>query len=133
MLRSTGSILALKAGISRQALGPETLMVFLELGIGMAVRYRLPCPNGVLRLSVCFIRDLLLGGALPFGHCQILTPTVVQGYPDIGATQIISGAYDRRLSHMRRLETSMRLNQRLQRPDALRRSVLHARPALDEF
>ena len=47
-------------------------MVFLKLRIGVAVRYRLPRPDWVLRLSIRFIRDLLLGGALPFGHCSIL-------------------------------------------------------------
>jgi hypothetical protein len=53
-------------------------MVFLELRIGVAVRYRLPRPDWILRLSVRFIRDLLLGGALPFGHCSHLR--FVQNY-----------------------------------------------------
>ncbi|MCK1542179.1 hypothetical protein IVB12_09385 [Bradyrhizobium sp. 179] len=95
MLRSNGSILAFELGISRQALGPETFMVFLELWIGVAVGYRLPRPNGVLRLSVRFVRDLLLGGALPLGHCQILAPKIDTGVPKSLATQIIRGAYDR--------------------------------------
>jgi hypothetical protein len=64
----------------------------------------LPRPNGVLRLST-FIRDLLLGGALPFGHCQILTPDWSRATQTLAA-QIISNAHDRRLSHRRRLETS---------------------------
>jgi len=51
-------------------------MVFLELRIGVAVRYRLPRPDWILRLSVRFIRDLLFGGALPFGHCSILAPAI---------------------------------------------------------
>jgi hypothetical protein len=71
-----GSILACRPGISRQALRPETLVVFLELRIGVAVRYRLPRPDWILRLSVCFIRDLLLGGALLFGHCSIPAPAI---------------------------------------------------------
>jgi hypothetical protein len=47
-------------------------MIFLELRIGVAVRYRLPRPDWILRLPVRLIRDLLLGGALSFGHCSIL-------------------------------------------------------------
>jgi hypothetical protein len=36
----------------------------------------LPRPDWILRLSVCFIRDLLLRRALLFGHCSIPAPAI---------------------------------------------------------
>jgi len=44
-------------------------MVFPELWIGVAVRYRLPRPDRVLGLSVRLVRDLLLGGSFRFSLC----------------------------------------------------------------
>lgn len=47
-------------------------MVFLEPWIGLTVRNRLPRSVWVLPLAVRLVGYLLLGGAFPFGHCQIL-------------------------------------------------------------
>lgn len=44
-------------------------MIFLELWIGVAIRYRLARPNWVLRLPVGLVGELLLGGAFRFAHC----------------------------------------------------------------
>lgn len=50
------SLVGLALGVSRQPFRSETSMVFLELWIGVAVRYRLPRPDRVLRLSVRLVR-----------------------------------------------------------------------------
>jgi hypothetical protein len=42
----------------------------------------LPRPDWILRLSLRLIRDLLLGGAFPFGHCSIPAPAGCQNYPN---------------------------------------------------
>jgi len=63
------SLVGLALGISCQAFRFETSMVFPELWIGVAVRYRLPRPDRVLGLSVRLVRDLLLGGSFRFSLC----------------------------------------------------------------
>jgi hypothetical protein len=54
-------------------------MVFLELGIGMALRDRLPRTDWILRFPGDLVADLLLRGALPFRHfgspASVLKPT----------------------------------------------------------